>query len=304
MNLPASIINGHLRYLNKPMMGGIPSLKLIRSIVSVYSSLVFRASRQMSFAPDILEAHDKSVDIVWCSMQAKRSDAVILYLHGGGFSLGGLDSHGAMVAQLAGQAGIRAAYVDYRLAPESPFPAALDDTQIAYEALLARGFSPDKIVLAGDSAGGCLVFSLLHRIKAAGLPQPKACVTLSPLTDFTMSGESWSNNVASDTMLPIAWLKRCGDAYLNGHNADDPMVSPLLGEFEKPPATYIAYVEDEILASDSIALAAKLRVAGGEVSLHVETNVPHVWPLFQGKFSKADKTIQEMAQFIREQLTE
>ena len=297
--LSRGFINTHLRYGTKPLMAHLRSPTWLRRISRLYARIMFAPSRDMSFVPDSLSVGEQSVACLWCSMQARRADKVILYLHGGAYTIGDEVSHGAMVARIAGAAGLRAAFLKFRLAPEHPYPAALDDAVLAYRALLERGFAGHDIVLAGDSAGGGLVFALLLTIQAAELPKPAACVALSPWTDLTLSGDSYRDNAASDVMLPKAWLQRSRDAYVGSCNPTQPGISPGFGAFDAPPPAFIAWAGDELLASDSVALKDKLEAAGGEVECHTELGLPHVWTFYQGKFSPAERTIRQMAEFIQ-----
>ena len=300
--LSRGFINTHLRYGTKPLMAFLRRNSLLRGTARAYAKLMFRASRDKSFAPDRLGSGNRAVDCLWCSMQARSARKVILYLHGGGFTLGDAVSHGAMVARIAGECGLRAALLEYRLAPEHPYPAAIDDAQYAYEGLLARGFGGDDIILMGDSAGGGLVFTLLHRIEQQGLPKPRACVAISPWGDLTMAGESFRDNVASDIMLPIGWITRGRDAYVGAHDAAIPDISPIFATFTAPPPSFLVVAKDELLASDSYALRDMLKDAGGDVAFHEEENLPHVWTFYQGKFAPADRTIMQIGDFVKRQL--
>lgn len=299
MMWPLWAVNAHLRYGTKPLMGALRNLRTVGVIADLYAQLVFKTRRDMVFEPDVLTGGTRAVPCLWCSAGPARTDRIMLYLHGGGFTIGGAVSHKAMVARIAGAAGLRAAMVLYRRAPEAPYPAAIDDAEMAYRALLSRGYTGRDIVLAGDSAGGGLVFSLLLRIQAHGLAQPCACVALSPLGDLSRSGASYRENTRSDTMLPLAWIIRTGAAYLGKSDPQDPDLSPVFGKFAAPPDSYIAYATDELLASDSVALADGLRAGGGTVKLIAKSGLPHVWTLYQGRLSEAEDTIADIADFIQ-----
>lgn len=300
--LSRRFVNAHLRYGTKPLMAFLRDQRKLRWTAGLYAKTMFPASRDMSFAPDRLVSGSGSVDILWCSMQAVSAKKVILYLHGGGFTLGDDISHGAMVARIAGEVGLRAAMVDYRLAPEHPYPAAIDDAQYAYEGLLERGYAGDDIILIGDSAGGGLVFTLLQRLQRLGLAKPLACVAISPWGDLSMSGASFSENIASDIMLPIGWITRARDAYVGDHDPKGSDLSPIFGTFDAPPPSFLVVAKDELLASDSYALRDMLRDAGGEVEFHEEENLPHVWTFYHGKFAQADQTIRQIGDFAKRHL--
>lgn len=293
-------VNIHLRYGTKPLMAVLRDHGHIRAIADLYARTMFRVSPEMRFAPGDLGG----VPCLWCDTGNPASGQAMLYLHGGGYTIGGYTSHKGMVAEIAGRSGLRAALLNYRRAPEHPYPAAIDDAETAYRALLDQGMGAGDIVLGGDSAGGGMVFALLLRLHRLGLPYPRACFAISPWADLGMAGASYSDNRRSEVMLPPAWLARTSAAYLAGQDPANPDISPVHGAFHAPPDTLIVYGTDEALASDSPALADRLRAGGGQVDLIAEQGLPHVWTFYHGKFAPADRSIGQIAAFVRDKCTD
>lgn len=230
---------------------------------------------------------------------ASSSDTVLLYIHGGALLVGDAFGYRGLSANLARAAGINMFSIDYRLAPEHTFPAAIDDCMAAYKGLLEHGYSAEQIVVAGDSAGGGLVLSLLLDLKSAGLDMPKAAVVLSPWADLTHSGETMKSKKADDGSLTPEGLQSGADQYLAGHSASDPRVSALFGDFSGLPPLLIEVGSDEILLSDSIRVADRAAQARVDVTLHAWPNMPHDWSLFAFMLSEGRDMISEVGAWIQ-----
>ena len=205
-----------------------------------------------------------------------------------------------VVSRLADAAGMAGCFVDYRLAPKHPFPAASDDALTAYRALLDQGIDPAKIALAGDSAGGNLCFSLLHRIGQLGLPMPGAVAAMSPVIDMTGASPSIISNRKSDLLLAYNWGQRAQRDYLNGASETDPIASPIFGSFNGAPPVMIQVATSEMFYDDSRRMAAKLREDGVNVRLDEWEDVFHVWHLNAGRSPEADQGIADLAAFLRQ----
>jgi monoterpene epsilon-lactone hydrolase len=205
-------------------------------------------------------------------------DRALMYLHGGAYCIGSITSHHAIVGKLASMLGIQAFNVGYRLAPEHPFPAALDDAILAYKWLLEHGSIPSKgLVIAGDSAGGGLTIATLMRIRDEGLPPPKAAFCFSPWTDLAITGETMETKANVDVMLTRAGVARCAGFYAAGNDRTNPLVSPLYGKCEGLPPVFIQVGTSEILLADSTRMAQKLKDAGCQVQLDVWEHMFHVF---------------------------
>jgi acetyl esterase/lipase len=227
-------------------------------------------------------------------------DAIILYLHGGGYNIGSLGTHRAMVARLAGAVGARALVLDYRLAPEHPHPAAVEDSVAGYNWLLSQNVLPGKITLAGDSAGGGLALATLVSLRDAGIALPAAAVCFSPWTDLSLSGETIGTLENKDPMLNRPWLEQMAANYTRGGaSRQAPLVSPLFADLKGLPRLLIQVGSDEMLLSDAQGLEARAREAGVPVTLEVWQGLWHVWPLFAGYMPEADRAIAGAAAFIQ-----
>lgn len=247
---------------------------------------------------------ENSVDVVWASRGRPDRRKVILYLHGGAYIAGSPATHKHLAAFLAGASGMRAIVPDYRLAPEAPFPAGLMDAAGTYLHLLDVGYDPASIALAGDSAGGGLVFALLLWLAENRIPAPACAVGFSPWVDLTGQGESITTNAKRDVMLPARRLQEVAQYYLNGQDAGTPCASPLFGAWIDPPPVLLTASRSEILLDDTIRLAHVLRAAGGNVQVDLWQNLPHAWPIAVGRLREADKTVESAGRFIARHLGE
>lgn len=222
---------------------------------------------------------------------------LVLYFHGGAFVVGSPETHSAMLARLSRLTGIEVVAPAWRLAPEHPFPAGNEDARRAFDALLARGYRPEDIVIGGDSAGGNIALGLLAGLLADGL-RPAGVFALSPVTDLGFSGASIRENAARDPMLPINQASRVDGLYLHGVSADDPRASPLFARFDDPPPVFFQVSETEVLRDDSLRLADKLRAAGGRVSVDLWPDAPHVFAIFARYVPEARVALGRVAQFV------
>jgi acetyl esterase/lipase len=205
-----------------------------------------------------------------------RDGRHILFLHGGGYVSGSAQLYRNLTWRFAGAAGAPLYFLDYRLAPEHPFPAAVDDAFDGYCGLVDLGADARQIVLLGDSAGGGLVFALLLRLRDAQAPLPGAVVALSPWTDLALTGESLRRNAEADPMLEAAAVPRLAEFYLVGADPRTPWASPLYGDLAGMPPSLIEVGSDEILLDDSVRLAERLEAAGSPVTLEIWPRMPHV----------------------------
>lgn len=213
----------------------------------------------------------------WLTPENAVAGRVILYVHGGAFVAQSPDLHVTMVAPWCRELRSQALMVDYGLAPEHPYPAAIDDVHAAYRWLMSEGWNPKEIVLAGDSAGGNLALALLHRLKGAGEPLPVCAVLLSPLVDFTLSGASIVRESRRDPMFTLAFACAIRGQYAPPERFLDPTVSPLFGDFQGLPPLLFQVGSTEMLLDDSTRAAARAHAAGVQVELEIWHRLPHVF---------------------------
>ncbi|MFT5000027.1 MAG: monoterpene epsilon-lactone hydrolase [Paracoccaceae bacterium] len=296
------LLNFLLRSFEKPQLRWAQNIPKFRKRFLRQARWAFASPANATYLPDTLEHSGMTVPALWANGAGPKRDGVILFLHGGAYVFGAPASHKAMLARLSEQTGMRAILPAYRLAPENPFPAAIEDALAAYQALIARGYAPENIVLGGDSAGGGLMLALLHVICQENLPRPGAVFAMSPWTDLTLSGPSIVSNAAVDPVLPADRISESGHRYLDGQDPMDPRASPLFGDFKGGPPVLIQVGSTEILLDDSQRMAEALKAQRVDVQLDVWKNTPHVWQIFQGHLAEADRALDDIASFIHKAL--
>jgi epsilon-lactone hydrolase len=231
----------------------------------------------------------------WVQPAGIEAGAVILYFHGGGFVASLRQVHDPLLAALARASGARGLMVDYRLAPEHPYPSAVDDCFEAWHFLLSSGIDPDRIVIAGDSAGGNLAVVTAMRARDEGLPLPAALVLMSPVLDLTFSGASIERNDGFDPMFRAVSVRSLTQWYGKGMDLRDPRLSPIYGRLTGLPPALVVVGSSELLLDDALRFAAK--VPGARLS--VWHDMPHVFPAIRGLLA-GDRAIAEIGDFIRD----
>ena len=242
------------------------------------------------------------VPAIWVVPEGATTDRVIQYLHGGGYVIGTAATHQNLVGHLAKATGCRALSVDYRLAPEHPHPAAVNDSITVYEWLLGQGLDAEHIAVSGDSAGGGLTVATLIAIRDRGLPNPAAGVPISPWIDMEGNGASMSTKADVDLMVTAPGLKMMADLFLNGQNARDPLAAPLHADLAGICPLYIQVGGEEALLDDSTRLATNAAAAGVDMRLDVFPEMQHVFQLCAGKLPEADDAIERIAAWLRPKL--
>ncbi len=232
----------------------------------------------------------------------RASDACVLYLHGGGYVIGSRNTHRPLASHLAARVGVAVLLVDYRLGPEHEYPAAVDDAVASYEWLLAQGFAPERIAIAGDSAGGGLTLATLLALRDRGIPLPAAAAPMSPWTDLTLSGESMTTMDGRDPMVRRAGLQRMADWYAGDADKTDPLVSPHFGDPAGLPPLLVHVGEVETLRDDAVRFAAAAEAAGVDVTLEVWPEMIHVWHTFGPGVPESEAAVTRIAEFVGERL--
>ncbi len=238
----------------------------------------------------------------WHTPQAPARGKVMLYLHGGAYVFGNCTTHRQLVSYVARSCGVRALVIEYRLAPEHPFPAAIDDALAAYRALRDDGYGPGDIVLAGDSAGGGLVMALLLSLRDAGQEMPAGAVLLSPWLDLTASGESMTTRAKKDPWFKPADMPIIASYYCEDDEYRNPLVSPVFANVEGLPPIFIQVGDDEILLSDSTRIADNIEAAGGDVTLEVWPDMFHVFQVFVHQMPESREAIDKLVPFVKSRL--
>lgn len=241
------------------------------------------------------------VSAEWLEPTHSSSDNVIIYLHGGGYVMGSPATHRGLVGRLAKSCGIRALSVDYRLAPEHPFPAALEDSLAVYQWVIDQGISPHNIVIAGDSAGAGLTLATLISLRDNHEQLPAMALCISPWTDLALTGESIKNCANIDPYISYDLLK-LGSHYMGDQKPELPLISPLHADFSGLPPLLIHVGTDEVLLSDSTRLAEAAKNNGVDVTLKIWDKMWHDFHLWAPYLPEANTAIEEISGFVTERL--
>ncbi len=230
---------------------------------------------------------------------ASRANRHVLYLHGGAYRLGAPSTYRHFTWRIASAAQARVLVIDYRLAPEHPFPAALEDAISYYRWLLAEGADPRQIAVIGDSAGGGLALALLLKLRDSGLPLPAAAVALSPWTDLALTGASFTLNAKLDAMVHAGDVPKFAADYLAGCDPRHPYASPLYGDPTGLPPTLIQVGSEEILRDDAVRMVERMQRAHCQAELQIWPRMPHVWHLMAPILPEAREAIAEISKFLQ-----
>ena len=260
-----------------------------------------RAEKVFPTPPDVEVEHvtAPTVPAEWLTPPGARAGTALLYLHGGGYVIGSPRSHRHLAAALGAAAQAPVLLPDYRLAPEHPFPAAVDDAVAAYRWLLGRPIAPARIVIAGDSAGGGLTVATLLALRDAGVPLPAAGVCISPWVDLTGSGASYRTRAEADPIVKRASIDGMAAAYLAGKDATMPLASPLFADLRGLPPLLVHVGDDEVLLDDAAQLAERARKARVDATLEVWDKMIHVWHWFFPILDEGQAAIDRIGAFVR-----
>src|SRR5262249_3836072 len=287
-----------------------PEIDVVRQVLASHprpTNLAERRKRldalgaQYSLPEDVrVEGVDaNAVAAEWTTTPVADPSRVILFLHGGGYISGSLDSHRHMIAQAGREAQARTLSLGYRLAPEHPFPAALDDALAGYRFLLAQGIAPRNIALGGESAGGGLAMATMVSLRDAGDPLPACAWLSSPWTDLRQSGATMISKAGVDPLIQKPYLDELAAAYLNGADPGNPLVSPIGAALQGLPPLLIQVGSTETLLDDSVRLAAVAGAAGMRVTLDIWPDMIHAFTLFYQQVAMARLALDQVAAFVR-----
>lgn len=240
-----------------------------------------------------------NIPVKWVSCGPVLNDDTLIYIHGGGYVAGSPDTHQHMVAYLCRGLATEAVLPEYRLAPENPFPAAIEDIIACYHGLIAQGRDPARFIIGGDSAGGGLVFSLLAYLAKEDLTPPVCAFALCPVVDFTHAGDSLKSHAESEAVLVYNRIEELDQMYLNGANPADPAVSPLFADFPNCPPVLIHVTDQEILRDDALAMQNHLLEQGADVLVRSWAGGFHVWHIMVGYLPEARVALKDVVDFVK-----
>ena len=286
-----------MRAIVEPNKGRLQGTAAREPFDSIMSRVV--APIGVTFASDTVG----SVSGWWCRPEGAHTEQAILHLHGGWFSWGAAQAFRNLVGHIAARAGVEAFVPDYRLAPEHPFPAAIEDARGCYLGLIERGFS--RVAITGDSAGGNLALGLLHFAaaqRAWGGALPVAAVALSPVTDLALTGASWETRAAADPYFLRSQVAELVRSYLGDHDPADPLASPLYGELAGLPPVRIHVGDDEVLLDDSLRYVERAVAAGVDARVDVWEGMPHGFLSGIGTLAASEQALYEIGRFLADRL--
>jgi epsilon-lactone hydrolase len=244
------------------------------------------------------------IPVTFIDIADVEPQGTIFHIHGGGFALGSAEGSVGLASSLARKTGMRAVSVDYRLAPEHPYPAALQDVAAAYRALVEQAGSADHVVVSGESAGGNLAVELLIAGQVEGLTMPAAVLLLSPMTDLTVTGSSYASKADADPAISAQAIRTRAADYLAGTDPADPLVSPLFADLSGLPPLLIQAGSHEVLLDDATRLAAKAAADDVAVILDITPGVPHVFQAFAALLEEGDAALNRAARFVKDATTQ
>ncbi len=299
MHIPTAVMRTNLHILSPFLKNG--TLEAARALQDACGSLMTRIHKGEAEAS--IPLHLGAMEMGWAAPSLPTGKkGVLLYLHGGGYTTGDLAYALGFGCVLAAETGRRVLCPAYRLAPEHPFPAALEDAMAAYEYLLETGVAPEEIVLCGESAGGGLLLSLCHALRERGGPLPAGLIPISPWTDLALTGPSCRENREKDPCLSNILLDFYARAY-TGERPEivrNPLVSPLYGDFSGFPPCLMFASSEELIVSDATRLQEKLLAAGVRAALHIAPGLWHAYVLYGVK--ESEKALEEISAFLDEVL--
>ena len=281
------------RYIRRIDIANAPVPKMRKRLDQL--GRLARAARHVS----IEEKSVAGIHAEWYRPPQAKPGKLLLYLHGGAYALGSCDSHRKLVTHMAWEGNIEAVMPEYRLAPEHPFPAGLDDAVAVYKELLDAGYAAADIIIAGDSAGGGLSVATMLQLRHQGLPLPGGAILISPFLDMSATGESMKTRASRDPWFRPDEIEVVVRYYCPGEDVRNPLLSPVFANVAGLPPTLIQVGDDEILLSDSTRFADKMKTAGVDVEIEVFPEMWHVFQLFVGKMPESKAAVKKIGAWIQ-----
>jgi acetyl esterase/lipase len=242
------------------------------------------------------------IPALWCIPEDGALDRVLLYCHGGGYMVGSMHLSRKVAGHIAKAAGIRALVIDYRLAPENPHPAPVEDAVTAYRWLISEGIRPDHIATSGDSAGGNLCTAMVLKLRDDGDPLPAAIMPMAPWYDMELTGESLDRNAPTDSLVNREMVEVMASTFLGDGSPTDPLANVLRADLTGLPPVLIHVSSTEALVDDTRQFAAKAEESGVDVTVESVPDMPHVYPYMAGRHPEADRAVERMGEWVRPKL--
>jgi epsilon-lactone hydrolase len=293
MSRRAELLILSLRYLKKRQNRVAPPLATVRRRLKLIERIVPRPPA----GTQTIAIDAGGVNAVCIAVPQSHNDRYVLFFHGGGYVVGSAPLYRDFTWRIAVAARACVLYFDYRLSPEHPFPAAVEDSMTVYRWLAGR-LDHRRIAFLGDSAGGGLALGALHKLRNEGLALPGAVVAVSPWTDLALTGQSLQSNAAADPMMNVSALPALANQYLAGTDPRNPYASPLYGNPSGLPPTLIQVGSDEILRDDAVRMAEKLKAAGCDIEIEVWPRMPHAWHLYARIIPEGRHAIERIGKFL------
>lgn len=288
------LLKGVLNTLSLPMYWKLPPVDHLRSILETSTMM---ATLPWGVAFERVEFENFGAE--WLHPNNADSEKALLYIHGGGYVIGSPHSHRALAGKIAKGISANCLLIDYRKAPENPYPAAVEDVYYAYSYLLEEGYNPENIVVVGDSAGGGLAVALQYDLRDYQIDQPLCSVLLSPYLDLTGTGKSIKHNAKNDRFLDVFEMRKWAEMYAGDHDMSDPLVSPLFGDLSDLPPILVQASESEVLYNDSTRFVAKAEKQGVDITFQKWHGLIHWWHMFGG-MPEAKEAIEKIIFFVNE----
>ncbi len=301
MSLHLAMLNTYLRLFVRPSLARVKTPQLARRQMEKNTARLPVSMRGINLVEETLPGPGGPIPVEWVSAGRADRRRVLIYLHGGAYIMGSPRTHRMITTALARKSGMRVLVPDFRLAPEHPVPAGVEDTVAVYSWLLAQGYTPDGIALVGESSGGGQCFAVLVALAERGFPPPACVVAFSPWVDLTMGGESVRTNAKRERMLPAERAAEVVGYYIGDSDPTDPVVSPLFGEGTTPPVL-IQASRAEILLDDAVRMAARLKAGGSDVTLDLWDSTPHAWQFFGDAIPESREALNRAVTFLKDRL--
>lgn len=301
MSIRLALLNGYLRAFVRPALARVKTPQLARRHMEKTTARLPVSLRGINLHHETIPGPGGPIPIEWLSSGRADRRRVLIYLHGGAYIMGSPKTHRMITTALARMSGLRVLVPDFRLAPEHPVPAGVDDAIAVYSWLLSHGYDPAQIAFVGESSGGGQCFATAIAARHRGFPPPACIATFSPWVDLTMSGASVTSNAARERMLPVERSDEVVGYYIGAGDPTDPVTSPLFDEGPMPPSLIMAS-RAEILLDDAVRMAERLEGRGCVVTLSLWEKTPHAWPFFGMLVPESKNALEQTVAFLEAHL--